>query len=719
AHQRIEQRLARIDGVGKVEVHGSPYAVRIQLHPEKLAARGLTFEEVIQVISQSTGTAPLGSLDTNGRKFTLEIPSQMLSAADFQNLSIAPEVRLKDVATVRDGLEKEEIFHFLTPDKNSPAVILGIQKQNTANAVQISQQLQKILPEIQAELPPSMHLLHWFDKTNWIKEAIEDVEWSLIFSFILVVGVIYFSLRRVRETFIAATALPLSVIGTFIVMQLLHFNLDILSLLALTLSMGFVIDDAIVVLENIVRHQEKGLPRYEASLIGSKQISFTVLSMTLSLVAVFIPLFFMQDITGRLFREFSITLAVAILVSGFVSLFLTPMLCSRFLSPRLAVKEHKSVLLNFYKQALSWCLSHKKITLGLGAVTVGLTVFFFRFLPITLFPEEDRGTIWSFVQMPSGMSKSQSDAYQDRLNVIVQKHSAVESFIALNFKDFQIYFINLLDAARRPPQSAVVQELQDQLNQVPGTSAFLRGMQLISADGGGGFSRNSYSFTMNGPDLEQVRLGAEALKQKLSTHPMFVNPDLSLKADDPKLQVKVFEDQAQKLGLTRQMIQSLLQNAYSGTTVGKIDKGAEQYKVFVELDSESQKSTSALAKLYLKTPDGTSVPLKAVASWKESVGLQTVEHLNALPSTVLFFDIAKDVKSQVAFAELKKIAAETLPVSVSGQFEGMADIMDNTSKDTIWLLILAVVAMYVVLGILYESFIHPITILSALPFACL
>jgi HAE1 family hydrophobic/amphiphilic exporter-1 len=428
----------------------------------------------------------------------------------------------------------------------------------------------------------------------------------------------------------------------------------------------------------------------------------------------------MQDITGRLFREFSITLAVAILVSGFVSLFLTPMLCSRFLSPHLPVKEPKSALLNFYKPALSWCLSHKKITLGLGALTIGLTAFFFRFLPITLFPEEDRGTIWSFVQMPSGMSKSQADAYQDKLNAIVQKHTAVESFIALNFKDFQIYFISLLDASRRPAQAAVVQELQSQLNKVPGTTAFLRGMQLISADGGGGgFSRNSYSFTISGPDLEQVRLGAEALKQKLAAHPMFVNPDLSLKADDPKLQVKVFEDQAQKLGLTRQAIQTLLQSAYSGTTVGKIDKGAEQYKIFVELDSEFQKSTSALAKLYLKTPEGTSVPLKAVASWNESVGLQTVEHLNALPSTMLFFDIAKDVKSQVAFAELKKIATETLPVSVAGQFEGMADIMDNTSKDTLWLLILAVIAMYVVLGVLYESFIHPITILSALPFACL
>lgn len=719
AHQRIEQRLARIDGVGKVEVYGSPYAVRIHLNPERMAARGLTFAEIQTAITAATGNFPLGSLDTEGRKFTLEVPGRLNSAVDFQNLALTPQVRLKEIADVKDGLENEDIFRFLTPNKNSPTVIIGIQKQNTANAVRISEDLQKMLPDIQSELPSSMQLIHWFDKTSWIKEAILDVEWSLIFSFALVVGVIYFTLRRLRETMIAATALPLSIIGTFIVMHLLDFNLDILSLLALTLSMGFVIDDAIVVLENIVRHREKGLPRMEAALVGSQQISFTVLSMTLSLVAVFIPLLFMQDITGRLFREFSVTLAVAILVSGFVSLFLTPMLCSRFSSARLHVPQKESFLLKIYRPALDWCLSHKKTTLSMGVLTIGLTVFLFRFLPITLFPEEDRGTIWSFVQMPSGMSKSHSEAYQEKLNTIVQKHPAVESFIALNFKDFQIYFIRLLEAGHRPSQAAVVTELQNQLNAVPGTSAFLRGMQLVSADGGGGFTQNSYSFVLKGPDLDAVRQGGEALKKKLSSHPMFKGPDLSTKADAPKLDVLVFEDEAQKLGLTRQMIQTLLQNAYSGGSIGKIDKGSQQYKVFIELAPEFQKNTSALAKLYLKTAEGTSVPLKAVAEWKEGTSLQTIDHVDALPATTLFFDIAKEVKSQDAFEELKKIAKETLPSSVTGKFEGMADVMENTSQDAVWLLLLAIVAMYVVLGILYESFIHPLTILSALPFACL
>ena len=712
AHQRIEPRLARIEGVGKVEVHGSPYAVRIELNPELMVARGLSFEEVKAAVAAATTSAPLGCLETEGRKFTLEVPSSLHHAVDFQNLALTPHVRLKEVATVHDSLEQEDIFRFLTKEKSTPAVILGIQKQSTANAVQISTALHQFLPQMASELPPSMHLNLWFDKTAWIKEAIEDVEWSLIFSFVLVVGVIYFSLRKMRETMIAATALPLSVIGTFIVMQLFHFNLDILSLLALTLAMGFVIDDAIVVLENIVRLQEKGLSRSEAALRGSKQIGFTVLSMTLSLVAVFIPLLLMKDITGRLFREFSMTLAVSILVSGVVSLSLIPMLCSKFSSSHPPQIEKKSLLLKWYQPALAWCLNHKKTTLSCGVATAILTVFFFRFLPLTLFPEEDRGTIWSFVQMPSGMSKAYSESYQDKLISIVQKHPAVKSFIALNFKDFEIFFIQLLGSEQRPPQAAVVTELQNQLNAVPGTMAFLRGMQLVSPDAGG-FSQNKFSFVLKGPDLEEVRQNAEALKQKLLTNPLFVNIDHNQKADSPKLDVAVFEERAEKLGLTRQVIQTLLQSAYAGGSIGTIDRGSEQYKVFLELSSNS------LANLYLKTPDQTMLPLKAVATWKEGAGLPTIEHLDGLPSARIYFDIAKDIKSQIALAELKTVAATTLSPSVTGSFDGVADIMDKTTTEGIWLLLLAIIAMYVVLGVLYESFIHPLTILSALPFACL
>lgn len=719
AHTRVEQRVAHIEGVGKVEVHGSPYALRIHANPELMAARSLSFTEVRDAISQATGNLPLGLLETAGRKFTLSVPGQLKSAAEFRNLLLKDEVRLKDVAEVFDGLESEEVFHYINKDKDNLAVILGIKKQSGANAVQISQQLERVVPELQKELPPSMHLEVWFDKASWIKEAIEDVEWSLILSFALVVIVIYFSLRRFRETLIAATALPLSVIGTFIVMYFLDFNIDILSLLALTLAMGFVIDDAIVVLENIVRHQEKGLSPMQAALVGSKEISFTVISMTISLVAVFIPMLFMQDITGKLFREFSVTLAISILVSGFVALTLIPMLCSKFATHQLKAHESKQgAVLRFYQRSLNWCMNHRKTTLSAALACAVMAVMLFRFLPINLFPEEDRGFIWSFVQMPSGISKKNAEKYQEKLNAIVQTHPAVDTFVTLNFKDYYIYLISLAEAQKRSAQSAVVLDLQKQFNGIPGIQAFMRGMQLIS-NSDGGFTRNNYQFAIKGPDLDEVHSAAVALKKKLLLNPAFVNPDLSIKADDPKLEVNVFEEQVEKLRLTRQMIQSLLQQAYSGSSIGKIEKGGEEYHVFLELDPRFQQNTTALANLYLKTPAGDSVPLKSVATWKEDVGLQTVEHLDLLSSITLSFDVSKDVPLAQTLEDLKKIAAETLPSAVSGKLEGMAEMVDKTSNDTVLLLILAVVAMYAILGILYESFIHPLTILSSLPFACL
>ncbi len=721
AHSRIEQRIARIEGVGKVEVYGSPYAVRIQLNPERLAARGLSFEEVRAAVAEAIGNPPLGVLDTPGRKFTLEVPSKYASALDFGNLLITPEIRLKEVAHVFDGLESDDVFHFLTRKSDQFAVIIPVQKQNGANAVKISETLQKILPEMRAELPASMHLQLWFDKANWIKEAIEDVEWSLILSFALVVGVIFFTLGRIRETLIAAAALPLSIIGTFIIMYFLNFNIDILSLLALTLAMGFVIDDAIVVLENIVRHQEMGLTRMQAALKGSKQISFTILSMTLSLVAVFLPLLFMKDVTGMLFREFSVTLAVSILVSGFISLSLTPMLCSKFSSTH----EKKSSLigtriLGFYDRSLNWCLNHRKTTLGFAGLCITATVFLFRALSINLFPEEDRGFIWSYLQIPSGLSQKDLAVFQDNLNEILQSHSAIDSYASLNFKDYQIYFIRLVPANMRAPQAAVVSELQTKLSAVPDVSPFMKGIQLISADGGGiGFARSNYQYILRGSDFNEVRRAAEDLKQRLYSHPEIVNPSLDIRADDPKLEITVFEEQAEKLGLSRQRIQSLLQTAYSGASIGTIDKNAENYKVFLELDPAFQRNSDALAKLFLKTSNGTAIPLKAVAHWKESVGMQTINHIDLLPSAVLFFDIGKEVSPQVAMEIVKNAAAETLPPSVIGKLVGMADMVDSTANDTLLLLLLAVVAMYVVLGILYESFIHPITILSSLPFACL
>jgi HAE1 family hydrophobic/amphiphilic exporter-1 len=319
--------------------------------------------------------------------------------------------------------------------------------------------------------------------------------------------------------------------------------------------------------------------------------------------------------------------------------------------------------------------------------------------------------------MPSGMSKSDTEAYQAKLNRIIQKHDAVENFVTLNFKDYQIYLISLV-SGKRAPQPAIVADLQNQLNAIPGTQAFMKGIQLIS-NSMGMQAKNNYQYVIRGLDYDEVRKGAEALKQKLAANPVFINPDLDIKADDPKLEISIFEELADKLGLTRQAIQSLLQSAYAGGSIGKIEKNSEQYEVFLELGPQFQKNTAALSKLHLKTSAGASVPLKAVASWKEGVGLQNVQHIDLLSAAILSFDIAKDGSVEEVFATLKKLADETLPASVSGKFEGVAEMVEKTSNDTVLLLLFAFVAMYVVLGILYESFIHPFTILSGLPFACL
>ena len=718
ANSCIKEKISHIPGVSQVQIHGSRYAIRISLNPELMAARGLTFDEVKTVIAGATKKLPLGELDTPGRVFSLEIPDSLQSAADFSQLLIKPHVRLKDIATVLDGSESKEVFHYVTKDQNTLAVIIGVQKQAGANAVKISEEIARLLPEMRDALPSSMQATLWFDKAIWIKEAILDIEWSLILSLVLVSGVVFLSLRSVRETLIASTALPLSLIGTFIFMKLLHFNLDLLSILALTLAMGFVIDDAIVVLENIVRFKEKGMSPLQAALEGSKQVGFTVVSMTLSLVAVFIPLLFMNNITGRLFREFSVTLAASVLISGFISLTLIPMLAAKFLSP--LKKDHielKTPLLSFYKRSLKWCLSHKKSTIAFACVPLLFSAILFRLLPINLFPEEDRGFIWSYVQIPADMSKIEKDSYQDRLIKIIQQDSGVESFVVLDLKGHQCYLIQLT-SSKRLSQSTIITKLQDQMNAIPGVQVFMKGIQLID-NTLGGFSKNTYQFVLRGMNHKELCLAAEQLKQKLLLNPLFINPTLDIQADVPKLEITLLEDLIEKLGLSRQEVQSILQGAYTGGAVGHIEKNTERYKVFLELDSYFQKNANALASLYLKTPAGDAVPLKAVASWKETTGLQGIQHIDLLPSVTLSFDVDKTKPLKESFDLLKKIAEETLPPSIHGKLEGVANMMDESTKDMITLLLFALLAMYVILAILYESFIHPLTILSALPFACL
>lgn len=725
----IEPRLSRIEGVATVDTFGAPYAVKISLNPELMAARQLGIDQVLNAVKQQNADLPLGTIKTGTRKLTIELPGRLQNAKDFANLVVAPgPILLKDIGTVSDAAEYDQEFHFLTKDehnvpKSSLALVFGIKKISGANTVGISEAVNKVLPEIQKDLPSSIHLNLWFDKAIYIHQSIVDVQWSLIFAFILVVAVIFFSLGRLSDAFIPSIALPMSLVGTFIAMYWLHFSLDILSLLALTLAVGFVVDDAIVVLENIVRHNEKGEKPMAASLMGSREICFTILSMTLSLVAVFIPILFMGGMNGRLFHEFSITLAIAILVSGFISLTLTPMLCSRMLKShntetRLQhfTNSINSKLVKWYGSSLRWCFKHPKIILSIAIFCFGITVPLFKSLPINLFPQEDRGCIFSIVNLPKGISASKSLEFQKKIESIVIANPYVDSLLDINWQDGQIYFSRLVPKSQRLPQPAIIKQLQDEIDAIPGPQTFTMGWQLLNVDvdmGAGG----NFKYLVRGMDGDEVEQAAELLKSKMQASPDFPYVNLGSQHDEPKLVIKIQEEQAQKYGISKKDIQSVIQQAFAGGPIANINKGNNQYKVYAELAEDYRNSPSALAKLNVKSPDGKLIPLKSLARWSETLGTPSIQRIDQLPTVPIHFALNKDIPLNVGVERLEKLAAETLPASVTGRLDGAAAMISSTVQNTGFLLLAAAIVMYIVLGMLYESFIHPLTILSSLPFA--
>lgn len=720
----IEPRLSRIEGVSRIDTFGPPYAIKIQLNPELMASRQIALDQVIEAIKAQNADLPLGTIKTGTRMLALEIPRKLDNAKDFSNIVIAPgPVYLKDIGQVIDGSDSEQEFHFLTKNENSMALILGLRKVSGANTVAISEAVRGVLPGIIKDLPSSMKLNLWFDKADYINESIVDVEWSLIFAFVLVVLVIFFSLGRVSEAIIPSIALPMSLIGTFIIMYWLQFSLDILSLLALTLSVGFVVDDAIVVLENIVRHNEKGESPLQASLIGSKEICFTVLSMTLSLVAVFIPILFMSGTNGRLFHEFSVTLSVAIIVSGFISLSLTPMLCSKMLSKNhIETKLQKwtnhanARMVDWYGRTLKWCFKHPKLILAVAAICFVITIPLFKSLPVDLFPQEDRGFVISIVNLPAGISDKKALEYQKKIESYIRDIPSVDSLLDLTWEGSQLYLSTLAPKHKRPPQMAVIKQIQDGIDAIPGTQSFSLGWQLINVDvdfSNGG----NYKYLLRGVNSEEVEKAANALKNKLQMSSDFPFVNLNVKRDEPKLTVNVQDETAQEYGLSKFKIQSVLQQAFSGSSVTTINKGGNQYKVYLELEEQYRNSPSALSKLYLKTPSEKLVPLKSVANWSEALGTPDLHRVDQLPSVTLNFALNEGVQLNKGIENLEKIAAETLPETVTGRLEGAAAAIASTVQDTSFLILASVIIMYIVLGMLYESFIHPLTILSSLPFA--
>jgi HAE1 family hydrophobic/amphiphilic exporter-1 len=759
----LAQRISMVSGVSQVDVFGTQkYAVRIQLDPSALAYRQIGIDEVLTAVQRGNVDLPLGTLDGPHRALTLKSNGQLVNAEDYRPLVVTyrngSPVQLRDVGRVLDSVENDKVAAWYN---NKPAVVLAVNRQPGANVVEVVDAVKAILPSLREYIPASVSLETMFDRTLMIRESVWDVQFTLVLTVALVVLVIFLFLRNLSATIIPSLALPMSIVGTFAVMYLLGYSLNNLSLMALTLSVGFVVDDAIVVLENIMRHVEEGEKVFEAAVKGGKEIAFTILSMTLSLVAAFIPVLFMSGMLGRLLREFAVTICVAILVSGFVSLSLTPMLCSRFIKPAGAERHgrlYKFVgrffdsMLATYDWTLQYALKHRLATVTISIVLLLWTAHIFGVIPKGFVPSEDTGQLIINAEAAQGTSFPDMVRLQKQLAAIVAADPNVDGFRSSVGAGGQSatgntgqMFIRLKPKAERPnkpgmfswwsaPANAdeIAQDLRPKLSAVPGVRVSLQNPPVIRL--GARLSRSLYQYTLQSPEARELYQYAPLLEEKIRARSEFqdVNSDLQLK--NPQLEIVVDRDKAATLGTTAQglsprQIQEAFYNAYGSRQISTINTPTNQYQVIMELDPKYENDPSVLSMLYVRSNTGNNtaqsvltagtalIPLNAVATLKQSVGPMSVNHSGQLPSVTISFNLKPGVALGDAVKTVNDLARETLPASITTGFQGTAQEFQSSLRSMWMLLAMAIVVVYLVLGILYESFVHPLTILSGLPSA--
>ncbi|HVT74111.1 MAG TPA: efflux RND transporter permease subunit [Lacunisphaera sp.] len=736
----LAQRISTIDGVAQVQVYGSQkYALRVQLDPRALASRGIALSEVQAALSAHNVNLPTGVLDGNHQTMTVVATGQLNHSAEFRDIIIAyrngAPVRLGEVASVIDSVQANRVASwFYTGGKGARAIVLAVQRQPGTNTVEVVERVRDVLPDFRSQLPASVNLDVLFDRSITVKESVNDVQFTLTLAISLVVLVIFMFLRTLRATIIPGLAIPMALLGTFIVMYFAGYTLDNLSLLALTLSVGFVVDDAIVMLENIVRHIEGGMPVREAAFRGSREIGFTILSMTLSLVAVFIPVLFMGGILGRLLHEFAVTITAAILVSGCVSLTLTPMLCSRFLRAHQpgTAEQHGRLyhffervfdrMNSFYGRTLQRSMRHKGATAAVAGLMVVLSVVVAWRLPQGFIPNDDTGQIFAFTEAAQDVSFGEMVRHQIAAAEIVAKNPYVDSFMSAigggpssSSNNQGRIFMRLKPLNQRPPAEQIVQMLRRDLAVIPGLKAYPQLLPPIRI--GGSLTKALYQFTLFGSDLQELYAAAQKMEAKLRTVPELQDVNTDLQISNPQLRVDIKRDRAATLGITPEQIEDALYSAFGSRQVSTIYTPTNQYYVIMEMAPDFQKTSEALSLLYLKGNDGASVPLEAVASLHREVGPLTINHLGQLPAVTISFNTRPGFSLGQAAAVVSDIARRELPATVSYGFQGSAQAFASSLQGLGLLLVLAVVVIYIVLGILYEDFIHPLTILSGLPAA--
>ncbi|QWG21111.1 efflux RND transporter permease subunit [Bradyrhizobium sediminis] len=731
----IAQALSQIQGVAQVVIFGSQkFAVRVQADPEAAAARGLTLDDIRTAVARANSSTPVGTLNGPKQDVALQASGQMANAADYRHVIVAwrngSPVRLDEVARVYDSVENDKIASWFNGTRS---IVLAIFKQPDANTVAVVDGVLAKLPALRAQIPPSVTIQVAMDRSQSIRQSVADVEETLLIAIGLVILVIFLFLRSASATFIPALAVPISLCGTFAVMYVLDFSVNNMTLLALTLSVGFVVDDAIVMLENIVRHIEHGMRPFEAALKGAREVGFTIISITFSLIAVFIPVLLMGGIVGRVFREFAITIAVAIMVSGFVSLTLTPMLCARVLKAHDETRKPNIVLrvfermfdswLRAYEWSLDWVLARKPMMLVVTLATLAGTVALYVVVPKGFFPQEDTGFLFGTTEAATDTSFEAMTVRQKELADLLSKDPAVQYINSTvgaggpnTTTNYARLFIALKPRKEREAAPVVMARLRQKAAQVPGMQAFFQSVQNLNI--GGRLSKSQYQYALQSGDTESLYRVAPEMRDRIAKVPGLLDVTTDLYIKNPQMTVEIDREKAAVYGITVDHVRNQLYNAYGGRQIGTIYMPSNDYQIILEVQPQFRVDPSNLSKLYMKTANNQTIPLDAVAKLVPTVGPLQINHQGQQPAVTVSFNLAPGYSLGYAVNEITKIEqSSNLPATIATGFSGTAQVFQDSLRGQGVLILAAVFAAFVILGILYESFIHPITIISGLPSA--
>ena len=728
----IGERLSIIEGVSQVQTYGSPFSVRLRIDPQKMTARNISIEEVSLAIQNANVYLPTGTLYGEKTEFTIDVDGQLQKAEQYNSVIIKNDagsiVRFRDIGIAIDSVQDDKSFYgFRDGQQNVPMVGLSVRKQPGFNTLQIIDRINAVLPVLQAGLPGSIKLTRMYDQSEYIKESVFDMQMTLLLALFLVFVVIFFYLGKVRDTIIPILAIPISFLSTFIVMLYMGFSLDILSLLGMTLVIGFLVDDAIVVMENIVRHVEHGESPLQAALRGSKEIGFTILSMTLCLAIVFIPILFMEGIIGKVLHEFSFTIITAVLISGAISLTLTPLLCSRFIPAFVKTrKKHRIELfseklnqkiLDIYTPSLEWALKSPKTLLTIGAASLALSFLFITILPKDFLPEDDLGLVEGYIQTVDGTSPFHVNDYTKQLMQIAGDDISVESIAGIGGvpQDNEgILFLRLKPLSDRAKLPKVLHDLYPKMNSIPGVRVFLKPLPLINLQAGAVESKGNYQYTLQGLHPEDIYKYAPILEKKLHSLKSIKDVVSDLDLTQPQLKIEILRDKAYTYNVSAQTIENALSLAFANANLSTINTSYTQYYVILETLPSFYRDPSQLKQIWLRSTTGDLVPLSVVTRMTESVGPLTVSHINGLPSATISFNL-NDAALQTALTQIEQIAQTTLPPTVHGTVQGSANVFKSSFANLQFLLIITIFLIYIILGILYENFFPPLTVMSTLP----